>query len=115
MYSKELLRGTLSTLILQVLETNGRMYGYEIAQKVKELSQDTIELKEGSLYPILHKLEAENHLTVETEHIGKRVRKYYRLTPSGKTAAHEQVSELKAFMATLQKFIDPVPGIQFSL
>jgi PadR family transcriptional regulator PadR len=115
MYSKELLRGTLNTLILQVLRQHGRMYGYEIAQKVKELSDERILLKEGSLYPILHKLEAEGHVTVQDEHIGKRLRRYYVLTETGKTEASSQASELKAFMETVRRFIDPLPDLQFSL
>ena len=115
MYSKELVRGTLGTLILQLLETEGRMYGYEIAQKVKEVSKEKILIKEGSLYPILHKLEGEGHLIVEKENIGKRVRKYYSLTPSGKKAAVSKVTELRHFISTLQRFIDPVPGISMSV
>jgi DNA-binding PadR family transcriptional regulator len=115
MYSKELLRGTVTTLILQVLKQNGRMYGYEIAQKVKELSEERILLKEGSLYPILHKLEAEGHLTVQDEHIGKRLRRYYLLTDSGKVVAKEQAKELVAFFQTIRRFIDPLPDLEFSV
>ncbi len=115
MYSKELLRGTLNTLILQVLKQHGRMYGYEIAQKVKELSEERILLKEGSLYPILHKLEADGHVTVQDEHIGKRLRRYYALTETGKTEAASQVSELVAFFATVRRFIDPLPDLAFSI
>ncbi len=115
MYSKELLRGTLNTLVLQVLRQHGRMYGYEIAQKVKEQSEDRILLKEGSLYPILHKLEADGHVTVQDQHIGKRLRRYYALTENGKTEAASQVSELQAFMMTVRRFIDPLPDLQFSI
>ncbi len=115
MYSKELLRGTLNTLILQVLQTHGRMYGYEITQRVKEISSERILLKEGSLYPILHKLEAEGHLSAEDVYIGKRVRRYYTLTSTGKTEAAAQASELRAFMDTVRRFIDPLPDLQFSI
>lgn len=115
MYSKELLRGTLNTLIIQVLQKHGRMYGYEIAQRIKEQSQETILVKEGSLYPILHKLEADGHVTVEDEHIGRRLRRYYTLTEAGKTEAHERASELLAFMQTIKRFIDPLPDLEFSI
>ena len=81
MYSKELLKGTLKTIILQLLSDNGRMYGYEITQKVRDLSQDKIHLTEGALYPTLHKLEADALVRTEKVYIGKRVRKYYRLYP----------------------------------
>ena len=109
MYPKELVRGTLTTLILQVLQDHGRMYGYEIAQKVKTISQDKILIKEGSLYPILHKLEAEGHLTVEKVALGKRIRKYYTLTEAGKQEVHHQVRQLLDFMSTLTHFLGNGP------
>jgi PadR family transcriptional regulator PadR len=51
MHSPELLKGTLQTIVLKVLKDNGRMYGYEITQRVKELSDDRILITEGALYP----------------------------------------------------------------
>jgi PadR family transcriptional regulator PadR len=62
MHSPELLKGTLQTIILKVLKDHGRMYGYEITQRVKELSDSRLLLTEGALYPTLHKLEAEGLL-----------------------------------------------------
>ena len=56
MYDKELLKGILPIIILKLLNDNRKMYGYKITQTVKELSDDKILLKEGSLYPALHKL-----------------------------------------------------------
>lgn len=105
MYSKELLKGTLPVIILNLLEENGRMYGYEIFQKVKKLSDGKIILKDGSLYPSLQKMSKDGLLSFEEEHIGKRVRKYYFLTPSGKEKNTLQLAELKDFMATLNKLI----------
>ncbi|MFZ6053052.1 PadR family transcriptional regulator [Halocola ammonii] len=101
MYSKELIKGTLKPIILKLLEDNDRMYGYEITQRVKELSQGKIEITEGALYPTLHKLEADGILTTEKEYIGKRVRKYYSLTSSGNSTAAQKVSELTDFLATV--------------
>jgi DNA-binding PadR family transcriptional regulator len=115
MYSKELLRGTLTTVVLQVLKSNGRMYGYEIAQKVKDQSGDEILLKEGSLYPLLHKLESEGKLRSEDELHGKRLRRYYVITESGKEEAARQAQEIVAFFATMRKFIDPLPDMEFSI
>lgn len=113
MYPKELIRGTLTTLILRVLEEHGRMYGYEIAQKVKSLSKEMIVIKEGSLYPILHKLEADGNLTVEKVAIGKRVRKYYTLTVDGEQEASARAEQLREFIQTLKRFLDPKPGLEF--
>ena len=110
MYSKELLKGTLSVIILNLLAENGRMYGYEIFQRVKELSDGKILLKDGSLYPALQKMTKDGLLTYEKEYVGKRVRKYYTLSPKGDTEKIQSVEELKDFMATLSKIISPQFG-----
>lgn len=101
MYSKELTKGTLQPIILKLLSNNEKMYGYEITQTVKELTKGKIDISEGALYPILHKLEAEGILETEKVFIGKRVRKYYRVTGSGKKAVQEVTRELNDFIETL--------------
>ncbi len=102
MHSKELLKGTLKTIVLKLLAENERMYGYEITQKVKELTLGNIILTEGALYPTLHKLEAEGLLSTEKVAIGKRIRKYYSLTPNGISESVSKVEEFKAFVQTMQ-------------
>lgn len=101
MYSKELTKGTLQPIILKLLNDSEKMYGYEITQRVKELTRGKIDISEGALYPILHKLEADGILDTEKVFIGKRVRKYYRVTVSGKKAVEEITNELNDFIATL--------------
>ena len=101
MYSTELVKGTLQTIILKVLSDNNRMYGYEITQKVKDLSEDKIQLTEGSLYPTLHKLESEGLLKTEVVFIGKRKRKYYHLTEPGKDLMAQKVQEISEFIKTV--------------
>ncbi len=107
MYSKELLKGTLYVIILNLLAENGKMYGYEIFQQVKERSDGKILLKDGSLYPALQKMRKEGLLSCEETYIGKRVRKYYFLTIKGKEKKISYVEELKDFMETLNKVIFP--------
>ena len=107
MYSKELLKGTLQPIILNLLKDNKRMYGYEITQKVKELTNGKIGITEGALYPALHKLEAEGVLRVEEEFIGKRIRKYYMLTKSGTSAVNEKLNEFSDFLTTIQQLLKP--------
>lgn len=102
MYSNDLIKGTLRTIILKLLSENSRMYGYEITQRVKDLTDDEIQLTEGALYPMLHKLEAEGAVTTELVNIGKRVRKYYKLTKEGSNEAEEKVSEFLRFMETMK-------------
>jgi PadR family transcriptional regulator PadR len=107
MYSKELLKGTLKTIILKLLADNDRMYGYEITQRVKELTDGQLVLTEGALYPNLHKLEAEGWVSTEREYIGKRVRRYYSLTPKGQEATVEKLSEFEAFVQTMSLIFKP--------
>ncbi|SCY79129.1 PadR family transcriptional regulator [Flavobacterium caeni] len=109
-YSSELIKGTLKTIVLKQLEGQ-RMYGYEITQRVKELTGNKIQITEGALYPTLHALEADGLVTTETEFIGKRIRKYYSLSPKGKTKIEEKVSELADFIQTMQFLLDIKPAM----
>jgi DNA-binding PadR family transcriptional regulator len=109
-YSSELIKGTLKTIVLKLLSDNNKMYGYEITQKVKELTGDKIQITEGALYPTLHALEADGLVSTETEFIGKRVRKYYKLSTSGKLKSKEKVNELADFMNTMKFLLDIKPA-----
>ncbi len=108
-YSSELIKGTLKTIVLKQLERNGRMYGYEITQRVKEMTSGRIQITEGALYPTLHALEAEGLVTTESEYIGKRVRKYYKLSENGKNRIREKISEMSEFIETMQFLLDLKP------
>ena len=105
-YSSELIKGTLKTIVLKLLANNKKMYGYEITQTVKELTKERIQITEGALYPTLHALESEGLVTTELEYIGKRARKYYTLSPSGKTKTKEKISELTDFINTMTFLLD---------
>jgi PadR family transcriptional regulator, regulatory protein PadR len=107
MYSKELLKGTLSAIILKLLSEQERMYGYEMSMKVKELSDGKILLKDGSLYPALQKMTQDGLLSFQEESVGGRVRKYYYLTKAGHKEKASAVEELKQFMLTLNKIVFP--------
>ena len=101
MLSKEFIRGTIKTIILKLLAQNKQMYGYEITQRVAELSKKEIILSYGALYPVLYKLESEGLLTTATEIVDNRARKYYSLTAQGKKVAKVKVSELQEFKRIL--------------
>ena len=109
MYSKELVKGTLRTIILHLLASHGRMYGYEMTQQVLRSSQDKFQLTEGSLYPTLHKMVKEGLLHTESERVGGRIRKYYQLTPAGEAATSSRMTELQSFIQTLQQILDLKP------
>src|SRR6187549_3835443 len=100
-YSSELIKGTLKTIVLKQLANNTRMYGYEITQRVKDLTADRIQITEGALYPTLHALEADGLVKAESEAIGKRVRRYYRLSSKGRSHSKEKVNEMAEFMQTM--------------
>ncbi|HEY9490143.1 MAG TPA: helix-turn-helix transcriptional regulator [Chryseosolibacter sp.] len=102
MSSREFIKGTLRTIILKLLAQNKRMYGYEITQRVAQLSKDEIKLTYGALYPTLYKLEAEGLLVTTTEIVDNRARKYYSLTTEGRKLAKVKVSELQRFAETLR-------------
>lgn len=108
MYSQELIKGTLQTIVLSLLSEHPRMYGYEMTQHVKERTEGRIQLTEGALYPTLHRMEAEGLLITELESIGKRVRKYYRLTQQGDTQATARIVEFRSFMDTMSQLLRPL-------
>ncbi len=111
MYSSELIKGTLKTIILKLLSDTQKMYGYEITQRVKELTGDKIQITEGALYPTLHALEEQGAVTTEVVNIGKRVRKYYTLTSTGKKQASEKVNEFADFVGTMQFLLNIKPQV----
>lgn len=97
-------------IILKLLADQGKMYGYEITQKVKELSDGQMALTEGALYPTLHKLEAEGLLAIEKVAIGKRIRKYYKLTETGQSSVLEKVNEFTDFINTMSRVLQIKPA-----
>ena len=107
MYSKELLKGTLKPIILNLLTETQQMYGYEIAQEVKKRSGGKMLIKEGSLYPMLHSLKKDGLLKTNDILVGNRTRKYYSLTTKGNAFVKESVKELQDFMQTLKLILNP--------
>jgi len=110
MSSNPMLKGTLQTIILKLLENNSQMYGYEITQKVKEVTAGEIMLTEGALYPALHKLEADGFLETFTQVVDNRVRKYYSLTEQGGREVTNKLDEAQAFIEQLQLLLNLKPA-----
>ncbi|MCB0493502.1 MAG: helix-turn-helix transcriptional regulator [Cyclobacteriaceae bacterium] len=104
---KDLIKGTLRLIVLKLLAENTRMYGYEITQRVKELTNDEIELTFGALYPTLHKLEAEKILVAKTVVIDNRARKYYSLNKEGVKTAKREIAEYFTFTKSLNLVLKP--------
>lgn len=79
----DLLQGTLDLLILQVVSL-GPLHGYAIAQRLQQISKDVLQVQQGSLYPALHRLEAQGWLssTWKATETGREA-KFYSLTRAG--------------------------------
>ncbi len=94
-----LLWGMVETLILEVV-SDGTTYGYQIAHTVADRSKGYFELKEGSLYPALHRLEREKLLASYWEETSEgRRRKFYRLTPAGRRGLDQRRQDWAQFSA----------------
>ncbi len=82
------LKGHLDLLILSVL-AEGPQHGYSVIEALRDRSEQAFDLPEGTVYPVLHRLEQAGHLVSEWSVVGGRRRRTYRLTPSGGTALAE--------------------------
>lgn len=107
MSNSKLYKGSLTTIILKLLNESGKMYGYEITQKVKELTKGELKITEGALYPALHKLEAKGLLEVEVKKVDNRLRKYYKLTENGEKETVSKLNELANYISTMQALVNP--------
>ncbi len=94
---KSLLSGSTTMLVLSLLK-GGDMYGYEMIAELSRRSDKTFELKEGTLYPILHGLEQDKCLrSYEKEAPTGRMRKYYHITKKGLKRLEEKQEEWRFF------------------
>lgn len=105
----KLLKGTLDTLILQVLE-QGRRHGWSISRRIRDLSDEVFDVGQGSLYPALQRLEAKGWVDAEwgVSELGRRA-KFYRLTRSGRRRLRSATAEWRHFAATLDDFLQSSP------
>jgi DNA-binding PadR family transcriptional regulator len=96
-FNTELVGSTVEMLVLKLLSERA-MYGYEIIQVVNERTAGAFNWKEGTLYPLLHRLEGKGFLLTEWQlgESGKK-RKYYTVSAKGLTHATEKVAEWRTF------------------
>lgn len=98
--------GTLYMLILRVLARGDELHGYEIAKAIEQLSQDVLQVEEGSLYPALQRMlikgwvKAEWGVTAEN-----RRARYYRLTAAGRKQLQEEISQFERVMGAINRVI----------
>jgi transcriptional regulator len=94
----------LDMLVLDVI-SRGPTYGYQIAQTVLAQSKGYFDLKEGSLYPALHRMERQKLLTSHWEEVEERRRKFYKLTPAGQKALQAKREEWNQFSTSVDSVI----------
>jgi transcriptional regulator len=104
-----LLMGMVETLILEIV-SHGPSYGYEICQTAEHRSRGTFELKEGSLYPALHRLERQKLLSSFWEEAENRRRKYYKLTAAGQKSLAARRQEWQQFSTGVNGILGAAHG-----
>jgi PadR family transcriptional regulator, regulatory protein PadR len=103
--NKELLKGSTATLVLSLLNTRP-MYGYEIIKVMETKSSGIFSFKEGTLYPILHSLEADGIIEAYWNDSEEgRKRKYYKITDKGRLHMEEKKEEWSVFSKTVDKVL----------
>jgi PadR family transcriptional regulator PadR len=103
--ARELRRGSLELVVLHLL-TSGEAYGYEIATKLRERTEGALEVTDGTLYPVLYRLERAGFVTVRWETPQRGVpRKYYRLTEPGHTELKRMTREWTVFAEAMARLI----------
>ena len=103
----DVLQGTLDLLILRTLALQP-MHGWGIAQRIQQLSQDVLQVNQGSLYPAVHRLEQKGLIAAEwgvTEN--NRRAKYYRLTTSGERQLAKELESWARFTGAVQLVLQP--------
>ncbi|KOP82618.1 PadR family transcriptional regulator [Cytobacillus solani] len=105
MFNRELVKGSTSLLLLQLLEERD-MYGYELVKELEKRSGNEFSVKEGTLYPALHKLEKQEYIECYWQEQEKGpARKYYCITNAGKDMLLEKTREWNDFVSVMNKLI----------
>lgn len=102
---RELKRGSLELIVLHLLAP-GEAYGYEIVSELTAETNGALEVTDGTLYPVLYRLERAGYVDVRWETQDRGVpRKYYRLTPAGRVELAALTEEWTAFARTMTKLL----------
>ena len=102
---RELKRGSLELIVLHLLEP-GEAYGYEIVSKLTAQTNGTLEVTDGTLYPVLYRLERAGYVAVRWETPARGVpRKYYQLTASGREELGRLRNEWTTFANAMTKLL----------
>ena len=103
----DVLQGTLDLMILKTLDTLGAMHGWGIAQRIRQVSEDLLQLNQGTLYPALLRVEQKGWISSEwkiTEN--NRRAKYYSLTTAGKKQLEAETEEWERFAGVMARMLN---------
>jgi PadR family transcriptional regulator PadR len=100
----DLLPGTLDLLILRTLQNTEQLHGWAISERIQQISQDVLQINQGSLYPALHRLEHQGWIDAEwsISELGRRA-KYYKLTPAGRRQLAVEAGEWERMSAAIAR------------
>ena len=103
----ELLQGTLDLLILKILAANQELHGWDISKRISLVSNERLLVKQGSLYPALHRLEQKNWIeaTWGVSDAGRSA-KFYRLTDPGREQLNSETSQWQEFVQAVSLILD---------
>ena len=111
LYRRELLKGSTETLILSLLEEES-MYGYQLVREIDQRSSGYFRLKEGTLYPALHRLERDELVEGKWEgSLMGQSRRYYLLTPKGRDRLQSMLREWDLFTKAVNLIARPVGAL----
>jgi len=101
----DLLQGTLDLLILRTLQ-NGPKHGWDIAERIEQISEHVLEVNQGSLYPALHRLEHQGWIKAETgvSELGRRAR-FYQLTATGRKQLEVESADWDRLSAAIARVL----------
>lgn len=106
MHQDEIPPGTLYLLILKTLARRGEMHGYEIANSIQRISENVLQVEEGSLYPALQRMLIKGWVTAKWgTTAGNRRARYYRLTALGRKQLEVEVSQFDRVMQAITRVI----------
>jgi PadR family transcriptional regulator, regulatory protein PadR len=109
---RELARGTAELAVLSILNTDQR-YGYELLKLLQQAGEGVLEIKEGTLYPLLHRLEDAGHITGEWKAEGRaRPRKYYAITAEGRAHLELLRAEWRALINGMQALLTTLGEVE---
>jgi transcriptional regulator len=102
----DLLQGTLDLLILRTLQA-GQMHGWAISDRIQQISEEVLQVNQGSLYPALHRLEHQGWIKAEwgISELGRRAR-FYRLTASGRKQLERETSAWSRLSAAIGRVLE---------